>query len=258
MMSDHLTYLITGANRGLGKGFVQSFLAKPNTTVVAAVRDPANETSQRLTELPKAPGSKLVIVKLDSAIPTDAAEAVDTLKKEHGISALDVVIANAGIATDGATVRETTAANALQHFNVNTVGPLILFQATADLLQASKTGNPRFVAMSTLIGSIGAIEKVAALKFPVNTSYGVSKAALNWLIRRLHFDEPWLTTFVFHPGLVETDMASELASSIGLTAKDIGAITIDTSIAGMVKTIGAATREIGGTFQNYDGAINPW
>jgi norsolorinic acid ketoreductase len=257
-MSDHLTYLITGANRGLGKGFAQTFLAKPNTTVVAAVRDPAHETSQRLTELPKAPGSQLVIVKLDSAIPTDAAEAVDTLKKEHGISALDVVIANAGIGTDGATVRETTAASALQHFNVNTIGPWALFQATADLLQASKTGNPKFVAISTFVGSIGGIDKIAAINFPPSSAYGVSKAALNWLIRRLHFDEPWLTAFVFHPGLVDTDLAGNMAASVGLTAKDIGAIPVETSIAGMTKTIVAATRDIGGTFQNYDGAINPW
>ncbi|KEY72296.1 hypothetical protein S7711_00294 [Stachybotrys chartarum IBT 7711] len=258
-MSSQTTYLVTGANRGIGKGFIRTFLSRPSATVIAAVRDPSHQTSKALAELPKAAGSKLLVVKLDSSVTTDADDAVRTLVKEYGITTLDVVVANAGIADGGDTIRKTTAANAQHHFNVNTIAPMLLFQATADLLQASKTGNPKFVAISTFIGSIAGVEHLVSLGFPATSSpYGGSKAALNWIIRRLHFEEPWLTTFVFHPGLVETDLAMASVASAGLSLKDVGAISVDTSVAGMTKTIDSATREIGGTFQNYDGAVNPW
>lgn len=258
-MASQTTILITGANRGIGKGFTQTYLAQPSTTVIAAVRDPSHESSKSLASLPLGANSKLIVVKLDSSVVTDAADAVATLKKEHGIESLDIVIANAGISIGGTSIRNTTATNILEHFNVNTIAPILLFQATADLLQASKSGNPRFVAISTLIGSIAAIDTLVALGFgPTASPYGGSKTALNWFIRRLHFEEPWLTSFVFHPGLVETDMAAGAMSGTGRSLKDLGAITVDTSVAGMTKVIGGATRDVSGTFQNYDGAVNPW
>lgn len=85
-----------------------------------------------------------------------------------------------------------------------------------------------------------------------------SKTALNWFVRRLHFEEPWLTSFVFHPGLVETDMTANVTAGSGLSLKDLGGISVETSVAGMTKTIDSSTRETSGTFQNYDGAVNPW
>lgn len=251
------TVLITGANRGIGQGFTKTFLAKPSTTVVVAVRNPEHPTSKALQDLPKADGSKLVTIQLDSTKPEDAATAVAKLKSEHGISSLDIVIANAGIAQDGGRVRETTIDNINRHHQVNTVAPIALFQATADLLQASKTGNPIFVAISTLIGSIGSMEALAA--FPsTHSPYGGSKAELNWFIRRLHFEEPWLTSFVFHPGLVETDLAAGAVAKAGVKLSDIGAISVETSVTAMVSTIDKATRDISGTFQNYDGTKLPW
>ncbi|OBT48705.1 hypothetical protein VE00_00911 [Pseudogymnoascus sp. WSF 3629] len=258
-MSSPNSVLITGGNRGIGRGFVSTFLSRPAITVIVGVRNPEHPSSKALEELPKAEGSRLITVKLDSSVASNAGEAVDKLRKEHGIQALDIVIANAGIAIGGSTVRKTTVDNINQHFAVNSVGPITLFQATADLLQASQTGSPIFVAISTLVGSIGSMEGLAS--FPATHSpYGGSKAALNWFIRRLHFEEPWLTSFVFHPGLVETDMAAAVAANMGGNVKpsDFGAISINTSVAGMVKTIDGATKEFSGSFKNYDGTQLPW
>ncbi|TVY62515.1 Norsolorinic acid ketoreductase nor1 [Fusarium oxysporum f. sp. cubense] len=251
------TILITGGNRGIGKGFVQIFLARPSLTIIVAVRDPSHPTSKALQELPKGQGSKLIIVKLDSSVPSDAAQAIATIKKEHDISSLDIVIANAGIANNGGRVRDTAADNINKHIQVNTVGPIVLFQATADLLKASKTGSPSFIAISTLIGSINSMELVSG--FPVTHSpYGGSKAALNWFIRRIHFEEPWLISLVFHPGLVETDLAAAAVKGSSLQLSDIGAITVETSVMSMVKAIDKVTKELSGTFLNYDGTPLPW
>lgn len=252
-MTPPKTYLITGANRGIGRGFVQQILQKPSVTVIAAVRDPSHPTSKSLSDLPRETGTQLIVVKLDSTVETDAAAAVAELR-ERGLGSLDVVIANAGIGQGGTSVRNTSVANTQKHFNVNVIGPLTLFQATADLLQASETGSPKFIAISTVIGSIGSQEIFA--NFPrVSSPYGASKAALNWFIRLLSFEEPWLTSWVFHPGLVETDMTS--GGSMNLKA--LGAISVEKSVADMLKSIGGIEpQDLSGTFRKHDGTVIPW
>lgn len=247
------TYLLTGANRGIGRGFVQQILQKPSVTVIAAVRDPSHPTSKSLSDLPRETGTQLIVVKLDSTLETDAAAAVAELRK-RGLGSLDVVIANAGIGQGGTSVRNTSVANTQKHFNVKAIGPLTLFQATAELLQASETGSPKFVAISTVIGSIGSQEIFA--NFPkVSSPYGASKAALNWFVRLLSFEEPWLTSWVFHPGLVETDMTS--GGSMNLKA--LGAISVENSVADMIKAIGGIEpQDLIGTFRNHDGTVIPW
>ncbi|TGJ78983.1 hypothetical protein E0Z10_g9788 [Xylaria hypoxylon] len=256
-MADGNTYLVTGTNRGIGKGLVETLLQKPSTTVIATVRDTASPAAEALAHLPKAQGSQLIVVKLDSASETDAKEAVAELREKHNITALDVVIANAGISNNGTTVYKTTVASILEHLAVNLLGPVTLFQATADLLRASKTGQPKFIAISTAIGSIGLMDALS--HFPNTSSpYGGSKAALNWFVRRLHFEEPWLTSFVLHPGLVETDLSRRAVGGTGIDLKSMGAITVETSVEGIMKVVHGATRETSGTFKNYDGTSLPW
>lgn len=254
-MSSNLTYLITGANRGIGKGLTTSLLSRPSTTVIAAVRDVA-KSAPILDAIPKAAGSKLIVVKLDSQIESDAADAVSQLQKDHGISSIDVVIANAGISHSGGPVVQTTAEGLRDHFNTNTIGPVLLFQAVRPLLKASRGGNPLFIAISSIIGSIGAQDALAAIS-PVFSPYGASKTALNWLVRRIHLEEPWLTSFVIHPGLVLTEMAASVAGPDVDPAK-FGAITVDASVGGIFRVIDSASREISGTFQQYNGEVLPW
>ncbi|KAF2825875.1 short-chain dehydrogenase [Ophiobolus disseminans] len=253
-MSSSLTYLITGANRGIGEGLTSTLLQRPNTTIIAAVRDVAKSKSA-LGSLPKGSGSKLILVKLDSASESDPKEAIAQLQSEHGITSLDIVIANAGIGHSGTTIANTTVEALRDHINVNTIGPILLFQAVKPLLQASKSGNPIFLAISTAIGSMGIQEHLAFLP-PKFSPYGLSKAALNWAVRRIHFDEPWLTAYVTHPGLVLTDMAASMDPDVDFKA--LGAITIEESVEGMLKTLDKANRDIGGTFQNYDSTTLPW
>ncbi|KAL2673549.1 hypothetical protein Neosp_011991 [[Neocosmospora] mangrovei] len=249
------TVIITGANRGIGRGFVKVYLARPSTTVIAAVRDVTHATSKALQLLPKADCSRLIIIQLDSSMPESTAAVIEKLKIDHGITSLDIVIANAGISLNASRVRESTVENINQHLLVNAVAPVALFQAAADLLQASKTGNPTFIAMSTLGGSIRSIDGVAHLPL---SPYGGSKAALNWFIRRLHFEEPWLTSFLLHPGLIETDLTVAAMEGSGVKLSDMGAVSVDAGVAQMMKTIDKASRNISGTFQSYDGTEMPW
>ncbi|KAF7964618.1 hypothetical protein HWV62_4892 [Athelia sp. TMB] len=158
------TYLITGANRGLGLGLVEAFLARPNATVIAAVRNPSNaESVASLNALPLGDGSKLILVKIDSLSEPDAAAAVQHLQTTYGISALDVVVANSGISNHAGPAVSTPPDEVRSHFEVNAIGPLVLFQATAALLEAPAG---KFFVMSSSAGSIGDMVPMP------NTAYG--------------------------------------------------------------------------------------
>jgi NAD(P)-dependent dehydrogenase (short-subunit alcohol dehydrogenase family) len=106
---------------------------------------------------------------------------------------------------------------------VNTIGTLVLFKASFELLKAS-TSAPKFVVISSLAGSIeqGGV-------FPMeNAPYGITKAAVNFLARKLHTEHagdglgklfavsirlcPFLSAviliviFPICPGAMDTDM----------------------------------------------------
>lgn len=176
------------------------FLSRPNTIVIAGLRDPSIPSSQDLLKLPVGPSSRLIVVKIDSASATDASAAIDVLQTTHKIDHLDVVIANAAIGKTSDNILEGTCAginikDVYEHFAVNTIGPLLLYKATLPLLEKS-TQKSKFVIMSSFAGSIAAME---ACPFP-NAAYGPSKAALNYLSRKMHFENDKLTAFALNPG----------------------------------------------------------
>lgn len=145
--------LITGANRGLGKGLLERYLAKPDHVVIAANRDPAHPTSQALSDLPKAPGSRLVVVKIDACVDQDPFDAVKELQGSHGIEYLDIVIANAGVSYIWPKVADLKIADLKGHIEPNVYGVITLYQATRPLLKKSSK-EPVFAPMGSTAGLI--------------------------------------------------------------------------------------------------------
>ena len=148
--------LITGTTRGIGKGLLELYLAKPHHTIIAANRDPNHALSKALVDLPKAEGTSLLVIKVDATVPTDPTDAVKQLAT-HGIDHLDIVIANAAIAQIWPKVSEVKVEDMQKHIVPNTYGFIWLYQATLPLLKKSKT--PTWVT----IGSSGAFLTVSVL-----------------------------------------------------------------------------------------------
>ncbi|TLS21622.1 uncharacterized protein PpBr36_09608 [Pyricularia pennisetigena] len=255
------TVLITGANRGLGKGLIELYLSKPNHIVVAAVRDPSHSTSQALSSIAKADDSKLVLVKYDAGIEQDAYDVVESLQKSHGVDKLDVVVANAAIAKGFVKVKDATRADALEHITVNVLGVLSLFQATRPLLEkaaaaaaaasSSADEKPIFAIIGTIAGSLGDQPNMP------NAIYGASKSMVHWYGKRLHLEEEWLTSLVIHPGWVQTDMGNFGAQFMGVTEAPV---TIDDSVNGMfaILTDKEARDKWGGKLVVYDQSVLAW
>lgn len=172
---------------------MEIYLARPSTTVIAAVRNPEHPSSQKLSSLPKDPSSKLLVVKIDSKSATDPANAVSHIKSQ-GVNALNLVIANAAICNDLAPLATVDPAVVKEHVEVNALGPLYLFQATLPLLQESE--GAKFVGIGSPVGSIGGMD---VRPFPA-AAYGASKAVQHWLVRKIHFEHPELVALVVDPG----------------------------------------------------------
>ena len=142
--------LITGASRGLGRELASLYLARPNYTVIAANRDPSSSQSLSLHDFPTGENTKLIIVKLDAASDTDAPAAIETLKTQHGIERLDIVIANAGIAYVWPKVEDVKIEDMRKHFEVNVLGVVRLWQATLGLLR--KGNDPKWITLGSQSG----------------------------------------------------------------------------------------------------------
>ncbi|KAL4938166.1 hypothetical protein BDV06DRAFT_232079 [Aspergillus oleicola] len=242
--------LITGASRGIGRGLVENFLARDNTTVIAAVRDPNSASSKSLKTLPKGANSKVIVVKIDAKLPSDPATAIQSLQSSHGITHLDIVIANAGISDDFSTVHDVPINTVKEHVEVNAYGPLYLYQVVYPLLK--KSHKPIFVGVGSPMGSISGMEQ---RPFP-SGAYGPSKAMLHWIVRKIHFENEGFVAFVADPGFVQTDMGNAGAKIVGL---EKAFMTTEESVNGIASVIDGATREsVGGQFKIWDGSEFPW
>ncbi|KAL5336376.1 NAD(P)-binding protein [Aspergillus crustosus] len=228
--------LITGANRGIGRGILELYLAKPNHTVIAANRDPTHRTSAELLALPAAEGTTLKVVKLDATSPTDAGEAAQTLKAKEGIEHIDILIANAGIGFAWPKLEDVSVDDIRTHFETNVYGFVRVYQAFLAFLMAAK--DPK-----------------NAIPFP-NAAYAPSKVVQHWYTKTVAVQEPWLTAFPIDPGFVQSDLGNVAAGLLGL---EKASITIEESARGVLSVIDASTNAThSGKLWQWSGEEEPW
>ncbi|KAL2193631.1 hypothetical protein P885DRAFT_72019 [Corynascus similis CBS 632.67] len=271
-MSDNTVYLITGANRGIGLAVVTLLLSRPNTTVVATSRRPAPslDPATFATEGKKIhPSSRLIPVLLDDGAPgaerddnTSSDTLATRLRDEHGVAALDVVVANAGGSTAIGDVLTTDPDEMVRDFAVNAAGTARLFQAVWPLLEAkedtaadgAKAGweRKKFVYISSTLGSIGILERESM----PGIGYGMSKVAANWYVHKISVElKGRLVAGVLHPGWVKTELGQLLADAIGYKEPPM---TVEESARHVVEQIDNWTPEKSGQFLAYNGTLLPW
>ncbi|KAL1695212.1 hypothetical protein GGG16DRAFT_45414 [Schizophyllum commune] len=245
-------YLVTGANRGIGLAIVTALAARPDAVVFAGARDLAR--ADKLHALANAHPGRIYVTKVVSADKENNKAAIEEIKRVAG--RLDVVIANAGIGDSYEKALEVPTEQMVRHFEINTNGPLVLFQATYPLLRGNKT--PKFVTISSALGSIALAGQMALDVY----AYGASKAAVNWVMRKLHHDFTDMVIFPISPGRVLTDMAQ--AASKDDTPEQqamraaFPAITPEESARGILEQVDIATREThGGQFVDVEG-LGKW
>ncbi|KAJ4527636.1 hypothetical protein HRR83_000389 [Exophiala dermatitidis] len=272
-MTSTTTYLITGANRGIGRGLAEHILARPNTTLIALVRNPEDESVKSLRSAAAETTAKLIVLPYEATDHHAAEKAVALAQRDHGITRLDVVIANAGVLSWRGPTIDTPPGEILKHVTVNTIGPLRLFRACLPLMQrGGKTdieerggheeGEPsaKFIAISSVIGST---ERLPQFHAAQTLPYGLSKAALNHTTRKLSVDHPDLIIELFTPGPVSTDLMRDFSSVLQAALKANPQLAdrfmpLDKVTEGLLALIDTATKETSGGFRDWKGEVIPW
>ncbi|KAI2601978.1 hypothetical protein GGR54DRAFT_654900 [Hypoxylon sp. NC1633] len=254
--------LITGTTRGIGKGLLELYLAKPNHVVISANRDPDLPASRALLNLTTADNTTHILVKIDAADPNDPANAVEKLWS-LGIDHVDIVIANAGIGLSWPKVSEVETDEIQKHIEVNVYGFLRLYQAFLPVLKRSE--KPTWV-------TIGSCAAWLTMTYPCgrwrlsddtrdmipmqNAAYAPTKLVVHWYTKAIHIEEPLICAFPIDPGWAQTDLGNRGAEAFGLKE---ATVPVSASAAGIVKVIDAAEREThGGKMWAYDGRQVPW
>ncbi|CAG8962182.1 hypothetical protein HYFRA_00005232 [Hymenoscyphus fraxineus] len=213
-MSSHVMkqtiVLVTGANRGIGLGLTSTLLLRPSHTIIATIRNASTPTDDLLA-LPTGHNSKLMIVYFDIPTNADALRAQGEGLKEQlgreGVKWIDTVVACAGLGDGFQSVRETGLEELMGGFWVNAMGVLVLFQGVRGLLLTKNEGvggkEGKFILISSSLGSIGEMEGAVP-----SLAYGVSKAAANYLLRKISFEERGIVARAIHPGFVLPPLSS--------------------------------------------------
>lgn len=175
------------------------------------------------------------LVKLDSAIESDAAEAINSLKKD-GIEYIDRVIANAGIGDVYKPLLETEVQDVRRHMDVNFFGVLALVKAAVPLLRQSKDPKgPKMIFVGSGVASFAKSKEFVGPWF----CYGVTKAAVHYTASQLHLENNWLTSVTLSPGWVRTDGSAALSNALGMQAP----LSVQESVEGCLKVIEEASRD---------------
>ena len=219
------TYLITGANRGIGLELVRQ-LKDRGEDVIATCRSTSSELSS-------------LSVRVETDIDITSGNSVIKLKENLNDTKIDVLIQNAGIAEFN-SLSELDPQSIVHQFEVNALSPLCFVQTMLSHLSQS--------AKIALISSrMGSIED--------NTSggsygYRMSKVALCMAGKSLSVDlkSKGIAVAILHPGLVSTRMT-------GFTSNGIQP---NESVKGLIQRVDELTLDNTGSFWHSNGEILPW
>lgn len=234
------TYLITGANRGLGLEFVRQISSDSSqNTILACVRSLQGELND-LKSLAKS-NSQIQILECDTSDISSIQQCAAQVSKLLGDGQLHYLINNAGInSVPDKTALTMTPEEVREHIEINVIGPNELVKAVEKHLKQGST----VLNMTSGLASIGlGIVKCSA--------YAMSKCALNMVSAHLanELKERGVRVILMDPGWVKTRMGGEGA-----------VLEAEESIAGMLKVLRDESKGVNdsGTFYQFDGTTKPW
>lgn len=183
------TALVTGANRGIGRAFVEALLAAGAKKIYAGARD--------IKSLEIYAGSETII---PLALDINDATRIREVAASHGD--VDLLINNAGIALFAGVIAAESLVAARAEMETNYFSTLEIIRAFAGVLKAN--GGGAIVNLS----SIGGLVNV-----PVIGSYCASKAAVHSMTQAVRAELASQNTLVVgvYPGPVETAMAENFS-----------------------------------------------
>jgi NAD(P)-dependent dehydrogenase (short-subunit alcohol dehydrogenase family) len=195
---DQKIVLITGANRGFGLSAARAF-AKAGATVFVAGRDA--EACETVARSIQAVGNSAYGLRLDVADGASVEAALAEINRRCG--RLDILINSAALGGPLSRILETNAREWRRSLETNLIGAFNVVHASLPLLLARKG----------IVVNIGAA--AAETPFEGMSAYCCGKAGLAMLTRCLflEYGKTGLRVFGFRPGMIDTDMQTEIRTS---------------------------------------------
>ena len=228
------TVVITGANRGIGLGFVTHYISE-GWTVFALHRGELNEA---LKNLSSTDNNNIYCLNVDLSDGDSICNVANDITKLS--TGVDLLINNAGLA-EHELFGELTQQALMNSYQINTVAPALLTQALAEQLNV----NAKVIQLSSGLASI----KQNNSPLSEFDGYCMSKAALNMLTRRLasKFLEKKIVVNAISPGWVKTEMGGDEAPTTVLDA-----------VCSITQTINELTLNNSGCFMDEKGEVIEW
>jgi len=224
------TFLVTGADRGIGEALCLQIGARGDRVIAACLDDSPPLRARKIQVEPNAD------------VTSDA--AISALARRLSGERLDVLVNVAGVVHPGKLGRFD-----FDHFRheyeVNALGPLRVTQAMLGLLGPGS----KVAIVTSRVGSLA--ENLAGGLY----GYRMSKAAANMLGICLarELKNRSIAVICLHPGSVRTEMTRGLSGGV------IGNLVEPEEAArGLLARIDELTVESTGTFRHANGEILPW
>lgn len=219
------TYLVTGANRGIGYEYCRQLQARGDNAI-AICRKASDEL-------------KALGVRVEENIDVTSDDSVADLLARLEKIPINVLINNAGI-IERVTLENLDFDSIRKQFEVNALGAL---RVTKALLNHFKAG-AKVALMTSRMGSIA--DNTSGSSY----GYRMSKVALSMAGKSLSHDlKPLgIAVAILHPGLVQTRM----------TNFTVNGITPEVSVRGLLARIDELTLENTGNFWHSNGEVLPW
>jgi len=194
------TALVTGASGGLGLHFAHVLAENGARVVVAARRD--DKITKAADDIRSNGGDALAVV-MDVSDENSVNQAFATVENEFG--AVDIIVNNAGIATNGAAV-DVSLDDFRRVMATNVDGAFLVSRRAADTwIKEKKAGN------IINIGSILGIRTAGGV-----LPYAVSKSGLHQMTKVLALE--WarhrIRVNAIAPGYIETDINRDYLNSL--------------------------------------------
>lgn len=226
------TWLVTGADRGIGESMCMQLAARGDEVIAACLGEAPTLGGRRGIEV--APG-----------VDVTSADAVARLAQQLAGRHLDVLVHNAGLVIERPLGQFDFAA-LHKEYEVNALGPLRVTQALLPMMGAGgKIG-----LVTSRVGSLGENQSGGLY------GYRMSKAAANMAGLNLAHDlkSRGIAVICLHPGSVRTQMTAGLAdqATVGMLVQP------DVAAAGLIARLDELSIGTTGTFRHANGQALPW
>src|SRR3990167_2501471 len=185
--------VVTGSNRGIGKGIAVALAKEGCKVVVNSYRE--DEEAKNTVEEIKKLGAESIFIKANVTREIDVRDLIEKAVKKFGM--LDILVNNAGILVSG-TVTTLTEKDWDRQMDVNLKGIFLCSKyAVQQMLKQGKGG--RIINIGSIAGLVG---------FPGISAYCASKGGVTELAREMALDyaKYGITVNAIDPGVIVTDM----------------------------------------------------